>query len=62
VDPSTTLAEIRDLVLKINVTTSVVERARLGEELAEKVSILDTWMSLGCFLPEPWERGSLEKI
>lgn len=61
-DPNETLKEIRQLVTAIAVTELVsvhVEEAQeLANDLAEKVSALDNWVSHGGFLPDDWRDRS----
>lgn len=68
-DPNAALAEIRDLVNRINtdvdrwtdgasdepdVTLSI---AYAATDLAERVAALDGWMTRGGFTPDDWRAG-----
>lgn len=54
-DPSVTLAKIRELTEKANLYGELNDNKT--QDLVDLVESLDDWMSKGGFLPEPWEIG-----
>jgi hypothetical protein len=54
-DPTATLARIRDLLKQIqDPNEGPATRAMLADELAELVDALDQWLSSGGFPPQDW--------
>lgn len=51
-DPEQTLAELREMVTRVNDGTGRVD----VDEFAEKFDALDTWLSKGGFLPGGWSQ------
>lgn len=52
-DPNTVLQDIRDLVSALEADPT---RFHAVEELTERFTALDEWLSKGSFLPRDWER------
>jgi hypothetical protein len=57
-DPTATLATIRQLILDIENTggnASAGTFCQLADSLAENMKALDQWMAKGGFLPKQWQ-------